>query len=117
MSVQKGQPLTESDLFLVEWAKESKKANLSLANDVLGKFLGTTTAFVGGGVVFLNKTIIPQFLIAPILLLLLLSVALAFIGVLPYQASVNVNSPTEIDKHKSQTNRALNAHNLYKVEQ
>jgi hypothetical protein len=55
-----------------------------------------------GGVIFLNKSVISEYLIVPILVLFLLSLALSFKGLLPYQADVDLDSPTEIDSHKSQ---------------
>jgi len=99
--MQKGKPISADDEFLLQWAKESKKANIALANDVLGKLLTISTTVVGGGVIFLNKSIISTYLIGPILILFLSTLILALLGVLPYQAAVDLSSPTEIENHKS----------------
>ncbi len=98
--IQKAESLSEEDEYFLKWARESKKNNLAIANDVLGKIATLSATIVGGGVIFLNKSVISEHLIVPVLILFLVALASSFRGVLPYQAEVDLNSPTEIENHK-----------------
>ena len=102
MIIQEGKSLSGDDRILLQWAEESKKENIAQANDVLAKVLTASTTIVGGGVIFLNENIIHGYLIAVILITFLLAVALALYGIMPYQATVNIKSPTEIKDYKEQ---------------
>jgi hypothetical protein len=57
--IQKGEPLSKDDEYLIQWVSETKKQNIALANDVLGKLLTVSVAIIGGGVIFLNEKIEP----------------------------------------------------------
>ena len=57
--IQKGEPLSKDDEQLIQWVSETKKQNIALANDVLGKLLTVSVAIIGGGVIFLNEKIEP----------------------------------------------------------
>lgn len=99
--IQKAEALSENDNFLLEWGRESKKSNLSTANNILSKIATLSATIVGGGVILLNKEVISEYLIVPVLVIFLVSLAASFKGVLPYQAEVDLDSPTEIDNHKT----------------
>lgn len=103
--IQKAKPLSDEDEFLIEWARESKKYNMTIANDVLGKIATLSATIIGGGVIFLNKSVIPEYLVVPVLIFFLISLSLSFKGMLPYGAEIDLYSPTEIKVHKS---KALN---------
>jgi hypothetical protein len=49
---QKAKPLSDEDEFLLKWGRESKKYNLVIANDVLGKISALSAAIVGGCNIF-----------------------------------------------------------------
>ncbi len=100
--VQTAKSLSDEEKSLLDWGKDSRKNNLAIANEVLGKIATLSATIAGGGVILLNETVIVKFLIAPILVLFLISLATSFRGVLPYKADVDLDSPTEIETHKAQ---------------
>lgn len=94
---QKGKPLTEDDTYALDLAKEDKKNNINIANSILDKIVTISSTTVGGGVVFLNSSILPGTLITPILVLFLLCLIISFKGIVPYASNIDTNSPTDIE--------------------
>jgi len=105
MTIQQGQPLSKEDVFLISLAQDSIRTNLQLSNEILKQLLTLSGAILGSGVIFLTKETIPAKAIAPVLSTFLLSLISSLLGVLPYKAFVNQDSPENIKSHKQKALR------------
>jgi len=90
-----------SDVFFLDWARESYKRNLPFTNEILRLLLTLNAALLGGAVVGLGKVIAPGF---PALtaVAFLAALATALKGVYPFEGvGVNLNDPKAIARHKA----------------
>ena len=94
-----GEPLDEEDIFYLEWGQESVRSNLQHARDTLKQLLTLNAGLMGGGVVFLEEARIGRAQ-GFVLSAFFIALVLAFVGVLPYEGKVNLDSPTSIRDHK-----------------
>lgn len=99
---QKGARITEEEEFYLQWGLETLRANVDLVNDILKQLLTLSAALIGSGVFFLTKDIVPNNFIAPILILFVISLILSLLGLLPYVADIDINSPSGIKQYKNQ---------------
>ena len=95
-----GAPPTAEEQFYIDWARESRKRNIDLANQALRQLVTLYASLLGGSIVFLKK----EFLRSPywetVMILFFLGLVLAFIGSMPYEGRVDVRQPQEIKRHK-----------------
>ncbi|WP_109124981.1 hypothetical protein [Dyella sp. C11] len=103
--IQTGRQVTEEEKFYLDWGRESLKANLQLANNVLQQLLTLSTSLAAGGVLFLSKETVPAWLIAPVLLMFMLALVASLWGIFPYGGVINLSSPAQIQAHKTRALR------------
>lgn len=97
-----GRPPSEESEFFLEWGRESLKANLKFANDILRQLVTLNATFLGGSIVFLDRSLIPSPYREIAIVLFFAALVVAFIGMMPYEANVPLRMPFEIKKHKEQ---------------
>ena len=100
-----GTPPTEEDKFYLAWGRESLKRNIEIANQVLQQLVTLNTALLGGSVFFLSAEFSVEFARWIVVALLLLALAVAFIGVLPYEGKIDLRIPKDIKAHKEKALR------------
>lgn len=76
---------TEDDYY-AEWALESIKSSINLANDVLRQLLTLSTSLIGGSVVLTeSKLLYPPHLRFIVIVFFIAGLVYAFMGVIPYE--------------------------------
>jgi hypothetical protein len=95
-----GHELSDDDKFYLNWARETLKNNIALANSTLSQLLVLCTALMGSGVYFLTDKVLPGWALISTLSLLFISLLAALFSVMPHRADVNMSSPSEIKEHK-----------------
>ena len=93
--------VTEDDEFYLEWARETQKKNVSIANDALQKLVTLDSALLGGSLTLYDKTILPEWIHPMVVLAFFISLILSVIGTWPSDKSVDQRSPTEIKEAKN----------------
>ena len=91
---------SEDNEFYVTWGRELLKNNLSFANEVLRQLVTLNTALLGGGIAFLNDTMIHPGFKQVIIVLFFLSLAVSFVGIMPYQGAIDARIPAEVKRYK-----------------
>jgi len=97
--VLQGQPLTESDLFYLEWGKETVKKNITLANEILKTIITLSTGLLGASIIF-DKIVENEILRLFVLLSFFAALVISFLGVLPYEKVIKLSEPGNIKSHK-----------------
>lgn len=98
-----GRPPSDEDLFYTQWARETLKSSINLANDVLKQLLTLSTALLGGSVLFLAENMMPGLLRFLAILSFFAALIVSFLGVLPYEAHLDIKNVTAIRNHKQRT--------------
>lgn len=98
-SQKKGRPPNQKEIFYLQWGLETLKNNIKLSNDILKQLLTLSSAMLGVSIIF-ETIIVTEWIKILVLLSFLLSLIVAFIGILPYERKVNLDSPNDIQKHK-----------------
>ncbi|OAB78402.1 hypothetical protein [Cochleicola gelatinilyticus] len=90
-----GRLVSEEDKFHLEWARESIKENIKLANDILRQLITLCTASLGISLIFENILSNEIFKIITILFFFL-ALVIALLGILPYEKTIDTSSPSEV---------------------
>lgn len=96
---------TEDELFYQEWGRETLKANIGNAIDVLKQLITINVALLGGAAVFLEGSDLAPASRALILFAFFVGLVSSLLGVIPTESEVDCRVPEEVKRHKS---RALN---------
>lgn len=99
-NVMAGSPPSEDEEFYVLWGRETLKNNLAFTNDVLRQLVTLNTALLGGSIAFLDEKLISSTFKGGIVVLFFLSLITSFVGMMPYQHSVDLRLAEEIRQHK-----------------
>ncbi|MGH7802415.1 MAG: hypothetical protein ACREOW_17610 [Thermodesulfobacteriota bacterium] len=99
-SIISGRQLTEEEKFYVAWGRESLKNNLILVNEVLRQLLTLSSALLGGSIIFIDEKIMDSHAKVVIIFLFLLSLVVSFLGMLPFEGSIDPRNPLLIKQHK-----------------
>ena len=95
-----GRQPSDEELFYTQWARETSKTNINLANDVLKQLLTLSTALLGGSVLFLAENMMHGFLRFLAIFSFFAALIVSFLGVLPYEAHLDIKNVTAIRNHK-----------------
>ena len=96
----KGALPSAEQLFYLQWARETQKRNIDLANQVLRQLVTLYASLLGGSIVFLKQEYLKPPYWGIVMVLLFLGLVLAFIGSMPYERHVDVRRPQDIKRHK-----------------
>ncbi len=96
---QAGQAPSEDDTFYLTWGKETLKNNINLSNDILKQIITLSSALLGVSIIY-DKIVSNELIRIIVLLLFLLSLVISLLGVLPYEKTVSINSPSQIKEFK-----------------
>lgn len=96
---QKGLRPTNEDEFYLNWGKESLKNNIKLSNEILKQIITLSTALLGLTIIY-EKIVSVEILRIIVLLLFFISLVVSLLGVLPFEGTISLNSPTEIKEFK-----------------
>lgn len=99
MERQQGRPPTEEEMFYINWGRETVKNNITLCNDILKQLITLSSALLGVTIIF-EKIVSEEVFKAFVLLSFFTSLVVAFLGVLPFENNVNIDTPEEIKAHK-----------------
>lgn len=98
--ILEGSPPNEDDIFYISWGRESLKNNLVFANEVLRQLVTLNSALLGGSIAFLDETIIAVSFKVWVIVAFFLSLIMSFVGMMPYEGSVDLRIPKQIKQHK-----------------
>jgi len=98
-----GRPPSDEELLYIQWVRETLKNNINLANDVLKQLLTLNTALLGGSVLFLAQNMMPGFIRFFAILSFFAALIVSFLGVLPYEAHLDIKNVMAIRNHKKRT--------------
>jgi len=96
-----GRPPSEDTEFYLAWGRESLKANLKFANEVLRQLVTLNASLLGGSIVFIEEALIGNLFRWLAIAGFLLALVFSFLGMMPYEGSVSLRKPDEIRMHKS----------------
>jgi hypothetical protein len=108
--IQEGQAPTEEDKFYIQWGRETIKNNLNFANEVLRQLITLNSALLGGSIVFLDEKLVKPPFRGLVISAFTLSLIFSFIGMMPYEATIDIRSPQDIKDHKQ---KALKHKRIY----
>ena len=91
---------SEDDEFYISWGRETLKQNLVFANEVLRQLVTLNVALLGGSIIFLDNKFVDTNIKALAILFFFISLAISFIGIMPYTRSVDLRVADDIRKHK-----------------
>jgi len=98
--IPEGTSPTEEDKFFILWGRESLKNNLVLANEVLRQLVTLNSALLGGSIAFLDEKVIAPSFKVWVIVAFSLSLIVSFLGMMPYEGSVDLRIPEQIKQHK-----------------
>ena len=99
MMQQQGQQPSTEDEFYLKWGYETVKNNIKFSNEILKQIITLSTTLLAASIIF--EYIIPYTWVKILVLLsFFISLVTAFVGVLPFERSVDLNSPSDIKRHK-----------------
>jgi hypothetical protein len=99
MTSQQGQQPTEEEIFYKTWGQETVKSNINLCNDILKQLIAISSALLGVSIIF-EQIVTIRVLRFFVLLSFFISLIIAFIGLLPYENKVRLDTPEDIKEHK-----------------
>jgi hypothetical protein len=91
---------SEDDTFLVDWGRELFSSSVTLANDVLKQVITICSVLLTAAVGFLDKTGVARGWQVLVFALLLAPLVLAFHGLVPAQAVVDMRDVDELRKFR-----------------
>ena len=100
-----GSPATAEEAAFLDWAQRSLEDNLKLVNDVLRQQVALVAALLAASVALFRADLIEKGAAIALSITLLVSLAVAFVGVMPYEASVDLSSPRDFKRHKREAYR------------
>ena len=95
-----GAPPTPEERFYLDWARESLKKNIDLANQVLRQLVTLYASLLGGSVVFLRGELLMSPYREIVLVMFFFGLVSAFFGSMPYEGRVDIRQPQQIKRHK-----------------
>lgn len=95
-------PPTDEEVFYQEWGRETLKANIGTATDVLKQLITINVALLGGGVAFLEGSDVGSIPRALILFSFFVGLVIALLGVIPTESKIDLRVPAEVKRHKSE---------------
>jgi hypothetical protein len=101
MTAQHGQQPTEEEIFYITWGQETVKNNITLCNDILKQLITISSALLGVNIIY-DNIVSSETLKIFVLLSFFVSLIVAFIGLLPYENNVRLDTPDDIKIHKRQ---------------
>ena len=101
--IQQGQDLDEEEEFFLDWGRETLKNSITRVDEMLARQLSIAVALAGGGLVALDKSVLPAALSPVVVSLLLFSALFAYSGVEPRRLPLNMDDAEQIRRHKEQT--------------
>lgn len=99
MTAQQGQQPTAEEIFYTTWGQETVKSNINLCNDILKQLITISSALLGVSIIF-EQIVTSETLKFFVLLSFFISLIIAFIGLLPYENKVRLDTPEDIKEHK-----------------
>lgn len=108
--IQVGRAPTPDEEFYYNWGQETLKQNLTLSNNILSNILVLSSALLGGIIFLMGEDLLFAKLKLLIAFAFLLSLIIAFIGILPFESKVDDRIPFDIKAHKS---KALSSKRRY----
>jgi hypothetical protein len=99
MAAQQGQQPTEEEIFYTTWGQETIKNNITLCNDILKQLITISSALLGVSIIY-DHIVTSETLKIFVLLSFFISLIVAFIGLLPYENKVRLDTPDDIKAHK-----------------
>lgn len=99
-TIQEGTPPTGDDKFFTLWGRESLKNNLVLANEALRQLVTLNSALLGGSIAFLDEKVITPYFKVWVIVAFFFSLIVSFLGMMPYEGSVDLRIPEQIKQHK-----------------
>ena len=103
-------PPTDEEIFYQVWGRETLKANIGTATDVLKQLITINVALLGGGAAFLEGSNVASIFRALILFAFFVGLVTALLGVVPTESEIDLRVPEEVKRHKS---KALARKRLY----
>ena len=103
--LQGGRPSSD-DMFYFRWGRETVKNNLTLVNEVLRQLVTLNSALLGGSIAFLDDSVVGAAFKPWIVFAFLASLIGSFLGMMPYEATVDVRVPEEVKRHKDDALRS-----------
>lgn len=91
---------TDEEKFYIEWGRETLKNNLTFANEILRQLVTLNATLLGGSIAFLSDNVIDATLKTVIICFFLLSLIVSFVGIMPYESSVDLRIPAEIRQNR-----------------
>jgi len=101
---------TDEELFYQDWGRETLKANIGIATEVLKQLITINVALLGGGAAFLEGSDVGSLSRALILFSFFVGLIVSLLGVMPTESKVDIRIPKEVKRHKS---KALNRKRLF----
>lgn len=92
----KGEVPDTMEVFYSELGDELFRKNITTLNDTLRQLLTTSTALMGGGMVFLDAKMCETGFRFAALVMFFLSVCISLLGIHPYRDSAHLGMPYEI---------------------
>ena len=92
---------TADEIFYQEWGRETLKANIETATDVLKQLITINVALLGGGAAFLEGSDVGAVSRALVLFAFFVGLVISLLGVIPTESKVDCRVPEEVKKHKS----------------
>jgi hypothetical protein len=100
VEVRQGIRPSSDDMFYFRWGRETLKGNLTLANEVLRQLVTLNSALLGGSIAFLDEAVVDASFKPWIVGAFTISLILSFVGMMPYEALVDLRVPEEVRRHK-----------------
>lgn len=99
MTTQQGHQPTEEEIFYTTWGQETVKNNITLCNDILKQLITISSALLGVSIIY-DHIVSNETMKIIVLLSFFISLIVAFIGLLPYENKVRLDTPEDIKTHK-----------------
>lgn len=96
--ILQGEPVSDVDLFYINWGRESIKENISLANELLKQLITLCIALLGVSLIY-DKILTYEFLRFAVICFFFLGLIISFLGVLPFEKKIDVLSPSKIREY------------------
>ncbi|MFC3109148.1 hypothetical protein ACFQAT_22880 [Undibacterium arcticum] len=106
-SAEENAEFQEEKKFYFEWARESIKSSIALANDILKQLVTLNTALLGGASVLLNEELIDPAGKFFIVFLFFVALIISFIGMFPYEAPWRESLSEHLNEIKNDKSAAL----------
>jgi hypothetical protein len=90
---------------MLQWGRDTVKENLARCFEAHKAILTLSTSLLGGTAAFLKEDVLPQPYRGAALALFFVSLLLSFIGLVPFESTVDLRVPADISSHKTRALR------------